>query len=90
MEKLLALFCLVFSATLLHAADLLVSDKSYTENGQIQMKKKKDSDEESRIERGKINGISYVIYYADGQAAFGNASDPADNWTVSCKKYGSI
>lgn len=89
MKKLLAFFCLVFPATLLHAADLLVSDKPYTENGQIQMEKKQDANEETRIERGEINGIPYVIHYADGQAVFGNASDPDENWTVSCKKYSS-
>jgi|GEM_PF-2612588 len=90
MKKLLAFFCLVFPITLLHAADLLTSDKPYTENGQIQIEKKKDSDEQTRIERGKINAISYVINYADSQAAFGNAMDPAENWAVLCKKYSAI
>ena len=90
MEKLLVFFFLVFPVTLLHAADLLISDKPYTENGQIQMEKKKDSDEQTRVERGKINAISYVINYADSQAAFGNAAIPGENWAVLCKKYSAI
>lgn len=87
MKKLSAFLCLVFAVSLVHAADLLVSDKPYSENGLVQMEKQKDTDKPAKMERGKINAVSYVIYYADGKAVFGDAADPADNWTVTCKKY---